>query len=289
MQPKHSRLTARLIAGTALAAATAIVLSLAVNMGGGQVDAGSRPASGGSRSGSSRHLGRILPPPGVEEVRNASPQPGWGPHRGPVPIFRYHAVGEPPPETSDTELFVSPADFRAQMDWLGAHGYEAVGLESVEEAWSGDGTLPAKPVVLSFDGVQGALLHLVVPELRRRGWPGDLILETGASSVRPEAVARLVGLGWDIEPSGADPVSARRFARARFGVAARNFAFATVEPRGFERSKLRAAGFEGVTVIGGGFAEASHPFELPRITIFNASRVSGFAEAMRSRGEGVGA
>jgi peptidoglycan/xylan/chitin deacetylase (PgdA/CDA1 family) len=46
---------------------------------------------------------------------------------------------------------VRRADFSHQMDWLDEHGYQAVTLEEVENAWYHGGTLPAKPVVLSFD------------------------------------------------------------------------------------------------------------------------------------------
>jgi peptidoglycan/xylan/chitin deacetylase (PgdA/CDA1 family) len=267
----------------------AIVLLLLVRLGDGGAGTTSRRATGVSHgAGEPAHVSRI-DPPDIEEVRNARPQQGWEPHPGPVPIFRYHVVGNAPPGARHTELFVTAADFRAQMNWLEAHGYEAVGLESVEEAWYAGGTLPAKPVVLSFDGVRGRLLDLVVPELRRRGWPGDLILETRADPARAEAVARLLALGWDLEPSGSAPVAVRRFVRARFGAPARNFAFPQGESAGSEVPTLEAAGFSGATVTGGGFAAAAHPFDLPRITVFNASRVRGFAEAMRSHGEGVGA
>jgi hypothetical protein len=51
---------------------------------------------------------------------------------------------------------------------------------------------------------------------------------------------------------------------------------------------VEAAGFSGATTIGGGFAEATHPFD-PRITIFGLGGITGFAEAIRSHGQGVGA
>jgi hypothetical protein len=53
---------------------------------------------------------------------------------------------------------------------------------------------------------------------------------------------------------------------------------------------VKDAGFEGATTsTGGGFAEASHPFHMPRITIFGLSGTDGFAEAIQSHGQGVGA
>jgi peptidoglycan/xylan/chitin deacetylase (PgdA/CDA1 family) len=277
----------RLMAVAALAAAVvvAVVVLLSLGGGGGGGDSSHRrvPVSGYPESASRARL-----PKGVAPVRNAKPQPGWRHHSGPVPILRYHVVGVAPPATSDTELFVPAADFRAQMDWLEAHGFEAVGLETVEHAWFDGATLPAKPVVLTFDGIRGHLLDAVVPDLRRRGWPADLVVDDEALPPGP-AVARLIALGWDLEPSGPDPALARRHIRARFPARAANFAFPQGDSSSSDTTALEAAGFTGATATGGGLAEAAHPFDLPRITIFNASRVSGFAEAIHSHGEGVGA
>jgi peptidoglycan/xylan/chitin deacetylase (PgdA/CDA1 family) len=276
----------RLMAVGALAAGAVIAVVLLLSLGGGGDDSAS-----GRDPVASHGPPRVarVELPDIQEVRNAKPQPDWGPYTGAVPILRYHAVGVAPPGTSYTELFVTPADFRAQLNWLEAHGYEAVGLETVERAWFGAGTLPAKPIVLSFDGIRGRLLDVVEPELRRRGWPADLALDTEVPLPRASAVARLIALGWDLEPSGRDPVAARRFVRTRFLTSAKNFAFRQGDSSGSDTTSLEAAGYTGATAAGGGFAEAAHPFDLPRITIFNASRISGFAEAIQSHGEGVGA
>jgi len=276
----------RLMAVGALAAGVAIAVVLLLGLGGG--NDGSASGRGHAASHGPSRVARVELPD-VAEVRNARPQPDWRPDSGPVPILRYHVVGIAPPGTTYTELFVTPADFRAQLDWLEAHGYEAVGLETVERAWFAGGTLPAKPIVLTFDGVRGRLLSVVEPALRRRGWPGDLVLDTEAPLPRATAVARLLALGWELEPSGRNPAAARRFVRARFLAPAKNFAFRQGDSSESDTTSLEAAGFTGATAAGGGFAEAAHPFDLPRITIFNASRISGFAEAIQSHGEGVGA
>jgi hypothetical protein len=276
----------RVVAFVALAAAIAAVVLVALTLGGGDDGSVAGPGSGTSPR---PHRPSRIELPAIASVRNAKPQTDWRPHPGEVPILRYHEVGSAPPGTSDLELFVTPADFRAQLDWLGAHGYEAVGLETVDRAWFAGGTLPAKPIVLSFDGVRGRLLDVVAPELRRRGWPGDLVLDTEARPLRLAAVAKLLALGWNLEPSGREPAAARRFVRSRLPAPAKNFAFPHGNSAKPDASALEAAGFGGATLPGGGFARASHRFALPRITIYNESAVDGFAEAIRSHGEGVGA
>lgn len=278
----------RLVAFVALAAGIAVAVVVALSLGGGASDDGSAARPSAEASSQPQRPARI-DLPAIPPVRNAKPQPDWRPHPGAVPILRYHVVGSPPPGASELELFVTPADFRAQLDWLGAHGYEAVGLETVERAWFAGGMLPAKPIVISFDGVRGRLLDVVAPELRRRGWPADLVLDTEARPLRLAAVAKLLALGWGVEPSGRDPAAARRFVRFRLPAPARNFAFRHGNSASPDTSALEAAGYSGATAPGGGFARASQRFDLPRITIFNESGVEGFAEAMRSHGEGVGA
>jgi hypothetical protein len=274
----------RILAAVAVLAVAAVIVAVLAGQGGGGGDGTSAGATG-PRS-SSPSPSRSGPAP----AREVEPGPDWAPSHGDVPVFRYHVVGDPRPGQEAPELFVSPADFGAQLDWLEEHGYEAVGLETVEAAWFGGGTLPPHPVVLSFDGVAGELMGTVYPELRRRGWPGVLVLGGDAGAPDPGAVRKLLAAGWELEPEAPRPdAGGRRRLEAEFGVPVRNFAFPQGDSGEGEEGALEAAGYGGATVTGAGFAERDAPFSIPRITVFGLSRVDGFAEAIRSRGEGVGA
>ena len=96
--------------------------------------------------------GQDAPPRKGAAARQSRPQPPLGPQRdaagrleavhGPgadprVPRARRRARRRPYPE-----LYVSRPDFHREMDWLDEHGYEAVTLEAVEDAWYRGGTLP---------------------------------------------------------------------------------------------------------------------------------------------------
>jgi peptidoglycan/xylan/chitin deacetylase (PgdA/CDA1 family) len=232
---------------------------------------------------------QALRPRGGDPVRNATPQPGWRPHPGPVPIFRYHAVGQVPTGEAYPELFVEPADFHAQMGWLQSHGYQAVDLRTVEQAWFEAGTLPPKPVVLSFDGVEGALADVVLPDLSRRGWPAVLVLDGEAPIARRPTVEKLLAAGWEVVAAGANVAASHHRLEAALGTRVANFSFPPGSSDEASVGALEAAGYRGATVTGAGFATSSSPYEMPRITVFGLSGVDGFAEAMRSRGEGVGA
>jgi peptidoglycan/xylan/chitin deacetylase (PgdA/CDA1 family) len=280
------RAAARILALAAVVAVGAALLAIVLGQGGGEGSGGGRTGPGASAAAAGdRHAAA----PATAKVRNASPQPSWRPYSGPVPIFRYHVVGEAAADEPTPELFVPPADFSAQMDWLEAHGYEAVGLEAVQRAWFDGGTLPARPVVLSFDGVEGDLLSAALPDLRRRGWPGVLVLDAGAPAGDDAAVEKLLAAGWELEAEAAEPGGEGKALERRFGAPVRDYAFPQGEFDEATVPAVEAAGYEGATANGGGFAEADDPFDLPRITIYGLSGVEGFAEAVRSRGEGVGA
>ena len=286
-----ARRTATRLAAILALLVVAAALAVLVFGGGDDGDDSSAPAltpaSGAARSANdpAQTPGRLSADP----VRNASPQPDWRPYAGPVPIFRYHVVAEFPAGESYPELFVEPDDFRAQMDWLEAHGYEAVDLRTVERAWFGDGTLPRKPVVLSFDGARGALGSVVLPDLSRRGWPAVVVIDGEAEIERKPLVERLLASGWEVAAAGTQAVASRRNLEAELDTRVVNFSFPAGSFDDANVSVLEFAGYTGATVTGAGFATRADPYEMPRITIYGLSGVDGFAEAMRSRGEGVGA
>lgn len=70
-----------------------------------------------------------------------------------VPILMYHyiRVNPDPRDTVGFGLSVTPPDFAQQMDWLAASGYHPVDLDDLRGYLLGHGSLPARPVVLTFD------------------------------------------------------------------------------------------------------------------------------------------
>ncbi len=71
-----------------------------------------------------------------------------------VPILTYHYISVNPDPVHDplrTGLSVEPQVFAAQLDWLIKRGYTTVTLDDIYFAADYGWTLPAKPVVLTFD------------------------------------------------------------------------------------------------------------------------------------------
>ncbi len=108
---------------------------------------------------------------------------GWEPHTGPVPILEYHAIQPPVAGSSYPQLFVPQDDFQHQMQWLADHGFEAVTLDQVEDAWYEAGELPAKPVVVTFDDGYLSQFVAAFPMMQKLGWPGVLDLKAEGSDL----------------------------------------------------------------------------------------------------------
>ena len=145
-----------------------------------------------------RRRSRRSPPARSGEVRNATPQADWKPYKGPVPILEYHVLGHPPEGAPYPELYVGRTDFEKQMDWLEERGYEAVTLEQVQEAWYHDGTLPPKPIVISFDDGYRPQFTFALPTLRKHGWAGVLNLKAAGSELYESNVKAMIAAGWEL-------------------------------------------------------------------------------------------
>ncbi|MBJ7598494.1 MAG: polysaccharide deacetylase [Candidatus Nephthysia bennettiae] len=102
--------------------------------------------------------GNQRPSPERQEASPAAettPAPSASPplHTVQVPILEYHYIrtNPDPRDRLGFQLSVTPADFQAQMQWLAADGYQAVTVSDLRAALSGQRSLPANAVVLTFD------------------------------------------------------------------------------------------------------------------------------------------
>src|SRR5204862_7168245 len=113
----------------------------------------------------------------------------------PIPILIYHVVATPAPGAAYPQLWVKPPVFAAEMAALRHAGYWGITLAEAWRAWTQGGSLPRRPVVVSFDdGYRGDYTH-ARPVLRRLGWPGVLNLELdniGARNLRASEVRGLI-------------------------------------------------------------------------------------------------
>ena len=293
----------RIVALGSLAVVIAAVVIIVVSGTGGDAGGGS-----GSKLATAPAQGKGAKPAKQKQkkkasgkVRNATPQPDWKPFKGPVPILEYHVLGQAPEDAPYPELYVGRTDFSKQMDWLEEQGYEAVTLEQVEEAWYGDGKLPAKPIVLSFDDGYRPQFTFALPELRKHGWAGVLNLKAEGSDLYESNVKAMIGAGWELaahtihhldltelgpEELKEEVAGSRKILQREYGVPVKNFCY----PAGsFDETVVAAveeAGYVGATTEISGYAEKDAPYELARFEILGDSHVSGLAEDLKN-GEGA--
>ncbi len=285
----------RLVAsGVLMAAVIAVVAVVAVVGSSGSGSGSSRIARQSSTAKRHKHR-HASESPGP--VRNSTPQPGWEPHTGPVPILEYHVLGEPPADAPYPELYVERVNFRHQLEWLDDHGYEAVTLEQVEEAWYEGATLPSKPVVLSFDDGYRPQFTFALPQLRKHGWAGVLNLKAEGSDLYESNVKAMIGAGWELaahtihhldltelgsEQLEEEVAGSRRLLQDEFGVPVKNFCY----PAGrFDETVIAAvekAGYVGATTEIPGYAERDAPYELARFEILGSTGVEGMAQDLES-------
>lgn len=226
-------------------------------------------------------------------VRNARPQADWQSHTGPVPILEYHVLGAAPADAPYPELYVSRPDFRRQMDWLDRNGYQAVTLDQVERAWYRGGTLPPKPVVISFDDGYRPQFTFALPQLRKHGWAGVLNLKAEGSDLYESNVEAMLAAGWELaahtihhldltELDAAqlreEVAGSRAILRREYGVPVDNFCYPSGAFDATVIAAVRAAGYVGATTEIPGEADRERPYELARFEILGSDGVAGLAE-----------
>ena len=68
-----------------------------------------------------------------------------------VPVLMYHRVVHEPPVGSRHGIWVTAANFRSQMRSLRRRGFSSITFAEMDAYLRGEGSLPARPVILTFD------------------------------------------------------------------------------------------------------------------------------------------
>ena len=95
-----------------------------------------------------------------------------------VPILMYHEV-TPTPVERYRKYTVTPAELATQLAWLRARRYTSVDLDAVRAAFLGEGTLPSRPVVITFDDGSRDCLDHAVPALLAAGFTATFFIVGG--------------------------------------------------------------------------------------------------------------
>jgi peptidoglycan/xylan/chitin deacetylase (PgdA/CDA1 family) len=213
----------------------------------------------------------------------------------------YHVIGPVVAGAPYPDLYVSRHDFAAQMGWLTRHGFQAVTLKRVYDAWHGHGTLPRRPVVVSFDDGYRTQFTNALPILRSHRWPGVENLEVnnehrswGLSLPRVRALVRA---GWEIDAHtishpdlttlGAaaltrEVAGSRRILRRQLHVPVEFFCYPAGRYDAAVIAAVRRAGYLGATTTQYGLATPNDLYTLRRVRVNGSDGVAGFAAKLRT-------
>jgi peptidoglycan/xylan/chitin deacetylase (PgdA/CDA1 family) len=219
----------------------------------------------------------------------------------PVPILMYHVISSPPAGAPYPDLYVPRADFAAEVAWLAGHGYHAVTLQQVFDSWRGTGTLPAKPVVLSFDDGYLSDVTNALPILKARHWPGVLNLEfrnlQPVWGVRPPGVRKLLAAGWELDAHTLthpdlttvdaarlkeEVAGSREAIRKRFHVPVNFFCYPAGRYDDRVIAAVQQAGYLGATTTRYGLARPSELYTLARVRVNGTDGAHGLAAKLEA-------
>lgn len=213
-----------------------------------------------------------------------------------VPILMYHVIASAPAGAPFPGLYVPPVEFASQMNALDASGYHAVTLDQVWRAWRGEGVLPVRPVVISFDNGYRTQYTRALPVLRRLGWVGDENLQLSGlppaqGGLSIEQIRGLVSAHWELDTQGYSHVDLTRLSRAqlrfqvgaartivrrRFHVRADWFCYPSGDYNPTVVAEVRAAGYVGATTVVPGWARPGEDrYRLPRLRVLAGTSPQG--------------
>jgi peptidoglycan/xylan/chitin deacetylase (PgdA/CDA1 family) len=122
-----------------------------------------------------------------------------GPGTVKCPILLYHRIAVP---AIPNEYYVSPDNFRAQMQALKDWGYTPITTSLLVRAIKEGVPLPLRPVIISFDDGDISVYTDAFPVMREFGFVGVIYLVANRLNVdgymRPEQIQALAQAGWEV-------------------------------------------------------------------------------------------
>jgi peptidoglycan/xylan/chitin deacetylase (PgdA/CDA1 family) len=197
-----------------------------------------------------------------------------------VPILMYHEVS-PRPHSAFSRYTVTVREFTRQMRWLATFGYGTIDMDSLVRARMGQGSLPDRPVLITFDdGFQGCADY-AVPVLRAHGFTAIFYLVAGLMGktsrwILPELGLELPLMSWD---------SVRRLASSGFQCGAHTLTHPRLArlPPDRCRTELVDARRQLEDGIGGPIHHLAYPFGDYDETVRALAAEAGYVSACSTR------
>ena len=82
-----------------------------------------------------------------------------------LPALMYHHISADAAARGD--YVITPAELEADLRWLDENGYEAVSVRALADWRRGEGELPERPVLITFDDAQLSFMLYALPLLEK--------------------------------------------------------------------------------------------------------------------------
>jgi len=191
----------------------------------------------------------------------------------------YHQVGRFETPRRHRACYCDVERFRSQMGYLERFGYRVMGLGEALAALFGDGALPPRAVVLTFDDGYRNFREHAFPILRQFGFPATVYLVSGLLGGRAEwldvdgpSLSRL-----DETAAREEILASRRMLEDLLGEPVDHFCYPYGDYDDGVRRLVQSAGYRSaLTCIRGAANEAENPLEIPRKAISYGDNLIGF-------------
>lgn len=229
----------------------------------------------------------------------------------PIPILLYHSVADHPSDFI-APYTVSPATFHRHLDAIAAMGASTLTVSEMLAALAG-GTLPERPVLITFDDGYRDTLTAAVPVMADRGMTSTVYVTTGVVGGNSPGgdpmltwsqVGEVAGLGHEIGAHShthpqLDTLSrtamrreisgSRGTLQAATGLPVESFAY----PHGYSdervRRAVRAAGFSSACSVKNALSSPSDPpFTLSRLMVMATTTDAELTGWLAGRGVPIG-
>jgi peptidoglycan/xylan/chitin deacetylase (PgdA/CDA1 family) len=221
-----------------------------------------------------------------------------------VPALMYHYISDVPANEAGNrfavDLRVPPDLFEKHLAYLKANGYRTVSTPQLWEALNRRASLPARPVILTFDDGYADAYTNALPLLRKYGYIGTFFVTVNLVGTPGymtwDQVRALAAAGMDVQSHAMQHISMRNLTQAqlayqmgtsrqtlaaRIGRDVRFFAYPAGEYDANAMSGAAAAGYHGsFRKDGGSLQSIAWAHALRRARVSGYASVDTFARAL---------
>ncbi|WP_157496893.1 polysaccharide deacetylase family protein [Hahella ganghwensis] len=244
----------------------------------------------------------------VLPLRNINPTGVYPGYYKTIPILCYHQFTEA--SSSSHPLVLRERKFRRQMQYLKDNGYQVLGLDDLDDYFTGKKPIPDKSVVLTIDDGYRSIYDVAYPVLKEFGYPATVFLYTdfvgGGAALSWNQIKELqssdlitfqphskshTSLATLDDPDQAkvdfiraEVAEPKAVLQSRIGVSSRHFAYPYGDSSLTAVSVLEEEGYQrAYTVQAGGNPTFSDPMRMRRAMIYDSDSLSIFKLKLTTR------